>query len=54
MTYQALDEQTVIDYIKKRPALARIFPVEAQLTAKEVGDGTAIRLGKITLTLQIT
>lgn len=39
MTYQALDEQTVIDYIKKRPALARVFPAETQLTAKEVGDG---------------
>ncbi|MBI1882187.1 MAG: S-methyl-5-thioribose kinase [Chloroflexi bacterium] len=39
MTYQALDEQTVIDYIKKRPAMARIFSADAQLTAKEVGDG---------------
>lgn len=39
MTYQALDEQTVIDYIKKRPALTRIFSAEAQLSAKEVGDG---------------
>ena len=39
MTYQALDEQTVIDYIKKRPAMARIFPPDAQLTAREVGDG---------------
>ena len=39
MSYQALDEQTVIDYIKTRPAMARIFPPEPQLTAKEVGDG---------------
>jgi 5-methylthioribose kinase len=39
MAYQALDEQTVIDYIKQRPAMARIFSPDAQLTAKEVGDG---------------
>jgi 5-methylthioribose kinase len=39
MTYQALNEQTIIDYIKTRPAMARIFPPESQLTAKEVGDG---------------
>ncbi len=39
MTYQALTEQTIIPYIKSRPALARILPPEAPLTAKEVGDG---------------
>ncbi|HXV41697.1 MAG TPA: S-methyl-5-thioribose kinase, partial [Anaerolineae bacterium] len=39
MTYQALNEQTVTEYIKKRPAMARIFAPDAQLTAKEVGDG---------------
>jgi 5-methylthioribose kinase len=39
MAYQALDEQTVIDYIKQRPVMARIFSPDAQLTAKEVGDG---------------
>src|SRR5690242_1203411 len=39
MTYQALNEQTIIAYIKSRPALERIFPSDAPLTAKEVGDG---------------
>lgn len=39
MTYQALNEQTIIDYIKSRPALATMFPPEAQLSAREVGDG---------------
>lgn len=39
MTYQVLDEKTVIDYVKKRPALADIFPDKAPLKAKEVGDG---------------
>jgi len=39
MTYQALNEQTIIAYIKSRPALERIFPPDAPLTAKEVGDG---------------
>ena len=39
MTYQALNEQTVIDYVQTRPALVPIFPPGAQLVAKEVGDG---------------
>jgi len=39
MAYQALNEQTIIDYIKSRPALERIFPPDAPLTSKEVGDG---------------
>ncbi|MCX6045012.1 MAG: S-methyl-5-thioribose kinase [Chloroflexi bacterium] len=39
MAYQALTEQTIIDYIKSRPALERIFPKDAPLIAKEVGDG---------------
>ncbi len=39
MAYQALTEQTIINYIKSRPALERIFPRDAPLTAKEVGDG---------------
>ncbi len=39
MPYQALTEQTIIEYIKSRPALERIFPKNAPLTAREVGDG---------------
>jgi len=39
MTYQALTEQTIIEYIQGRPALEKIFPPDAPLTAKEVGDG---------------
>ena len=39
MAYQALDTTNVIDYIKNRPAMQRIFPSDACLSAKEVGDG---------------
>jgi len=39
MTYQALTEQTIIEYIQGRPALEKIFPPDAPLAAKEVGDG---------------
>jgi 5-methylthioribose kinase len=39
MTYQALNTQTVVDYLKGRPALARILDLKAHLVAAEVGDG---------------
>jgi 5-methylthioribose kinase len=39
MAYQALNEQTIIDYVYSRPALQTIFPPGAPLTAQEVGDG---------------
>jgi 5-methylthioribose kinase len=39
MAYQALTEQTIIDYIRSRPALTGILPADAPLTAEEVGDG---------------
>lgn len=39
MEYQALNEQTVIDYIKSRPAMGRVFDLGAPLKAVEVGDG---------------
>lgn len=39
MTYQPLNEKTVIDYVKDRSPLERIFPRDAVLTAREVGDG---------------
>lgn len=39
MTYRALDENTVIDYIRSRPKLARVFPDKGELKADEVGDG---------------
>lgn len=39
MEYQALNEQTVIDYIKSRPAMGRVFDADAPLKAVEVGDG---------------
>lgn len=38
-SYYALDEKTVTDYVKTRPALATIFSDNGQLKAKEVGDG---------------
>jgi len=39
VTYSELNNQTVIDYIQSRPALAGIFPVGTDLSAREVGDG---------------
>jgi 5-methylthioribose kinase len=39
MTYQALNNTTVIDYLKGRPAMERIFDLKARLAAVEVGDG---------------
>ena len=39
MTYKALDTKSVIAYIKSRPAVEHIFPPDASLSAKEVGDG---------------
>jgi 5-methylthioribose kinase len=39
MAYQALNEQTILDYIKTRPALAEVIDLDAPLTAREVGDG---------------
>lgn len=39
MAYHALDEKTVANYVKSRPAMERIFPRGARLEAKEVGDG---------------
>jgi 5-methylthioribose kinase len=39
MTYQPLNNDTVIEYVKSRPALERVFSKGAHLTAEEVGDG---------------
>ena len=39
MTYQALDIESVIDYLKDRPALEAVIPNHDDLVAKEVGDG---------------
>lgn len=39
MAYYALDKDTVIDYVKTRPALESVFPGGARLSAQEVGDG---------------
>ena len=39
MAYQELNETTIIDYVKTRPALAAILPPTGRLTAREVGDG---------------
>jgi 5-methylthioribose kinase len=39
MAYQPLDVKSVIRYIKSRPAMEHVFPKDASLTAKEVGDG---------------
>lgn len=39
MAYQALNEATILEYVKTRPALAAILPPTARITAREVGDG---------------
>jgi 5-methylthioribose kinase len=39
MTYKALNDQTVIDYIRSHPKLAAVFPDDGSLQAEEVGDG---------------
>lgn len=39
MAYQPLDNKSVVDYVKNRPALENILPAHSNLVAKEVGDG---------------
>lgn len=39
MSYKALDENGVIEYIKNRPAMEKYFSKGAKLTVEEVGDG---------------
>lgn len=39
MAYQALNEKTVVDYIKSHSSVKRIFNAGDQIEAKEVGDG---------------
>jgi 5-methylthioribose kinase len=39
MTYYALDTQTVLDYVRRRPALSSVFSNVDALSAVEVGDG---------------
>ena len=39
MTYRALDETTVLDYVRSRPKLAERFADANSLHAEEVGDG---------------
>ncbi len=39
MAYQALNEKTLIDYLRGRPSMAARFDAGADLSVKEVGDG---------------
>lgn len=39
MAYRALDDKTVLDYVRSRPKLASIFSDKSALAAQEVGDG---------------
>ena len=39
MAYQALDEHTVLAYIRSRPAMERVFDKDCPLSAVEIGDG---------------
>ena len=39
MAYQELNETTIIDYVKTRPALTALFSSMARITTREVGDG---------------
>ncbi len=37
--YTPLNNQTVLDYVRSRPALSEIFGAAAHLSAVEIGDG---------------
>ena len=39
MAYKALNEETLIDYIKSRPSMQEIFSSDADFSVEEVGDG---------------
>src|SRR5262245_56451792 len=39
MAYQPLDDKTVLDYLRSRPALKSVFSDTSSLSAQEVGDG---------------
>lgn len=39
MAYQALNEKTLIDYIKSRPSMQEVFSSDANFSVEEVGDG---------------
>jgi 5-methylthioribose kinase len=39
MAYSPLNDKTVIDYLKGLREIQEIFPKNAQIVAKEVGDG---------------
>jgi len=39
MSYHALTENTLVDYLRGRPALAELLPHGAALSVREVGDG---------------
>ncbi|KKK68395.1 hypothetical protein LCGC14_2944480, partial [marine sediment metagenome] len=39
MPYKALDENSVPDYVKSRPALGGLFPSDCDVGVKEIGDG---------------
>ena len=39
MTYAALNNQTVLEYVRRRPATREVFAGDVTLTATEIGDG---------------
>lgn len=39
MTYRALDETTILDYVRAHPKLAQLFTDPSALVAEEIGDG---------------
>ena len=39
MPYKALDENSIPDYVKNRPALDGLFPPDCNVGVKEIGDG---------------
>jgi 5-methylthioribose kinase len=39
VAYRVLDENSVADYVKSRPALKNFFPAECRVNVEEVGDG---------------
>lgn len=39
MAYKALDEKTLVDYIKSRASMQKMFSSDADFSVEEVGDG---------------
>jgi 5-methylthioribose kinase len=39
MSYRALDEGSLLDYVRSRPEMSKVLPADGPLSVREVGDG---------------